>query len=197
MRKTCGFLCVAFCLFLVVPQSKADPVSVCDAIAGNLVTNCGFETGDFTNWTLSGNDVSGELGNLYGVEGTDPFDGFSPNSGSNQAYFADLVSNATTLQQIITTVANDTYTVSWFLLQDTTPGTGEGSNEFSASFGGTSLVSLSNVAVQGYTEYSYYVTATSSSSALDLTLGNGLGEFLWTMSASWIPRPFPSPRPGR
>src|SRR5690242_21749347 len=29
--------------------------SQCDAVAGNLVTNCGFETGDFTGWTLSSN----------------------------------------------------------------------------------------------------------------------------------------------
>src|SRR5712692_8865885 len=32
----------------------AAPVSQCDAVSGNLVANCGFETGDFTNWTLSG-----------------------------------------------------------------------------------------------------------------------------------------------
>ena len=25
--------------------------SLCDSIAGNLVANCGFETGDFTGWT--------------------------------------------------------------------------------------------------------------------------------------------------
>jgi hypothetical protein len=193
MRKTCGFLCAAFCLFLAVPQSKAD---TCGSIAGNLVTNCGFETGDFTGWTLSGNDVSaGTLGSLYGVEGTDPIDGFSPNSGSNQAFFADLDSNATTLQQNIATVANDTYTVSWFLLQDTTPTAGDYSNEFSASFGGTSLVSLTMMPVQGYTKYSYSVTATSSSTALDLTFGNGLGEFLLDdvsvqdVSASPVPEP--------
>ena len=29
--------------------------SICDGIAGNIVSNCGFESGDFTSWTRSGN----------------------------------------------------------------------------------------------------------------------------------------------
>jgi hypothetical protein len=174
MRKIYGFICIAFCLFLAVPQSKAD---ICGTTPGNLVANCGFETGDFTSWTLAGNDVPGQGGVLYGVEGTDPIDGIAPNSGSNQAFFADLVSNATTLSQSITTVPTDQYTVSFYLAQDTTPSAGY-SNAFSASFGGDTLVSLSAMPVQGYTEYSYTVDATSASSVLSLTFGNGLGEFL-------------------
>jgi hypothetical protein len=52
------------------------------------------------------------------------------------------------------------------------------SNEFSASFGGTSLVSLTAVPVEGYTEYTYILDATSSSSLLSLTFGDDLGFFL-------------------
>jgi hypothetical protein len=176
MRKTCGLICFAFCLFLGVRQSKAD---TCGSIAGNLVANCGFESGDFTSWTTSGNDVPLTLGNLYGVEGVDPFDGISPNSGDNQAFFADLVANSTTLQQMIATTATDLYTVSFFVAQDTSIGKQDTeSNGFSASFGGVTLTSLTGVPVQGYTEYSFLVTASSSSSLLSLTFGNDLGEFL-------------------
>jgi hypothetical protein len=175
MKKFLGFTCFASCLLLCVPAHAA---SDCDAIAGNLVANCGFETGDFTSWTLSGNDVPTELGNLYGVEGTDPFDGIGPHSGSSQAYFGDLDANATTLSQAIATIPTDQYTVSFFLVQDTPPVTSPYSNEFSASFGGTSLVSLTAVPVEDYTEYSYTLDATSSSSLLSLTFGNDLGEFL-------------------
>jgi hypothetical protein len=176
MRKTFAFLCTAFCLFVAVPQSKAD---TCGSIAGNLVANCGFETGSFSSWTLSGNDVPGEEGNLYGVEGVDPFDGISPNSGNSQAFIGDLVANSTTLQQMINTTATDMYAVTFYVAQDTAIGTQPTeSNGLSASFGGISLVSQTGIPVEGYTKYSILVTATSSSSALTLTFGNDLGEFL-------------------
>jgi hypothetical protein len=182
MKTTTILCCAVFCLFLGLPQSRADTI-ICSANPNNLVTNCGFETGDFTGWTLSGNDVPGEQDNLYGVEGVDPLDGISPNSGSNQAYFADLVANSTTLSQTISTVAGGSYDVSWYLAQDTVPetslcGTVLCSNAFSASFGGVALANLTAVPVQGYTLYSYQAVAASSSSVLSLTLGNDLGEFL-------------------
>ncbi|HTB13143.1 MAG TPA: hypothetical protein VK752_16285 [Bryobacteraceae bacterium] len=144
---------------------------------GNLVANCGFESGDFAGWTLAGNDVPGEQGNLYGVEGVDPFDGIAPHSGSFQAYFADLDANATTLSQSIATTSGTSYTVTFYLAQDTAT-IPPYSNEFSASFGGTSLVSMTGAPVEGYTKYSYTAMATSSSTLLSLTLGNDLGEYL-------------------
>lgn len=174
MKKYTAFSCIAFCLFFGATQSKA---SDCATVAGNLVTNCGFETGDFTGWTLAGNQVPGQLNNLYGVEGVDPFDGISPNSGNFQAFFGTLDSNATTLSQDIVTTAGDFYTITFYVAQDTTPSSQYG-NELMASFGGASLANLSDVAVEGYTEYTYGITAASGASTLDLTFGNGLGEFL-------------------
>jgi hypothetical protein len=152
-------------------------VSLCDSNPANLVANCGFETGDFTGWTLAGNDVPTESGFQYGVEGVDPLDGISPNSGDYQAYFADLVANSTTLSQTIATVAGGEYEVSWYMAQDTAP-VSPYSNQFAASFGGLSLVSASVVPVQGYTYYSFELDAPTSSSVLSLTMGNDLGEFL-------------------
>ena len=176
MKKYITFTCIVACLFFCAAQSKAS--SVCDGVADNLVANCGFETGDFTSWTLSGNDVPGQEGVLYGVEGTDPIDGISPNSGSDQAFFADLDSNATKLSQDITTTAGDQYTITFWVAQDTASSSDYG-NELLASFGGTSLVDDSDVVVEGYTEYTYNVGPVSgSSNTLELTFGNGLGEFL-------------------
>lgn len=164
-------------LLVLQPGASAGPISACDANPRNLVANCGFETGDFTSWTLSGNDTPFELGNLYGVEGTDPFDGMSPNSGSFQAYFADLVSNATTLSQNIATNVGVTYQISWFLAQDT-PLVAPYSNSFSMSFGGNPVAQLTALPVQSYTEYSYGWEAMAASTNLSFTIGNDLGEFL-------------------
>ena len=110
------------CLLMVQGQGKA--ASICEAAAGNLVANCGFETGDFTSWNSTGNDTPAEQDNLYGVEGVDPFDSIAPNSGDNQAFFADLVANSTTLSQTITTNPGDTYAISFYLAQDTDPASG-------------------------------------------------------------------------
>jgi hypothetical protein len=112
----------------------------------------------------------------YGVEGTDPLDSIAPNSGSFQAFFADFVSNTTTLSQTITTIAGDPYSISWFLAQDTTP-VSPYTNSFTSSFGGP-VVTLSGIPAQGYTEYTYWSTATSTSTTLDFTFGNDLGEYL-------------------
>jgi len=180
MRTISALTCAAASLFLGIQQAKAASASICDSITGNLVTNCGFETNDFTGWSLSGNDVPAELNNLYGVEGQDPLDLISPHSGNDQAYIADFVSNATTLSQTLTTVPGGEYTVSLYLAQDTAPDSGGPgfSNEFDATFDGITVDDLTDVPEEGYTEYTDTFDVTDSSSVLDITLGNDLGEFL-------------------
>jgi hypothetical protein len=172
-------------LGLAAASLASASTSFCDATPQNLVQNCGFETGDFTSWTTSGSDVTlGQLGNLFGVEGTDPFDGISPNSGSFQAFFADLDPNATTISQTLNTVAGVTYQVSWFLAQDTPPdptltcGGTPCTNLLTVSFGGTTLTDLTGIPQQGYTLYSFASEATSSSTVLSLAIGNSAGESL-------------------
>jgi hypothetical protein len=190
-KISAAVLCSSFCLFVGLQQAKAT-ASICDAVAGNLVANCGFETGDFTGWTLTGHDVPGELNNLYGVEGTDPLDGIAPNSGMFQTFIADLSSNPTTLSQTLATVAGGGYTITFFLAQDTSP-TSNNPNKFSASFDGNTLASLASVPMEGYTEYLYYGSASSTSTVFSLTLGNDLGEFLLDDVSVVSGTPEPSP----
>jgi len=191
MKKQMLLGTIALSLALFAPESRAS--TACTSVTNNLVSNCGFETGDFTGWTLSGNDVSqGLQGNTFGVEGQDP-DGTNPNSGNFQAYFGDQVSNATTLSQSILTTASDTFTISFFLAQDTTPSS-EYNNELVVSFAGATLADLTGIPVKGYTEYTYTGTATSSSSVFSLTLGDGLGyELLDDVSITQNAPPTPEP----
>lgn len=189
MKKNIQKSLLAAGMLMVASASFAAP-SMCDAIVANLVANCGFETGAFSGWTLSGNDVPGAEGNLYGVEmGPDPVDGISPNSGDYQAYIADLAANATTLAQTLPTQAGDSYLISFALAQDTVPGAGEGSNILNATFGATTLINQVNVPVEGYTNYSFMTVATTDTTTLSLTAGNGLGEFLLDDVSVTVPEP--------
>jgi len=115
----------------------------------NLITNGGFETGNFSGWTQGGN--TGSTGVV-----TSGFDGYAPNGGS---YFAALgpVGSDGTLSQTFHDVAGQALSVSFYLASD-----GRTANDFSASFDGTSLVHLVNAGAQGYTLYSYDVTGTGT-----------------------------------
>ena len=49
-----ALLCGIFGLFCAMPAVAESPIaSICDAVSGNLLLNCGFETGDFAR--LAGN----------------------------------------------------------------------------------------------------------------------------------------------
>ena len=121
----------------------------------NLVANGNFATGDFTDWTLGGNDTPAYQ--LY----------VSTNAQGASTYAADLdpVGADGTLSQTIATTAGQTYTLSfWLDMQD------GGANNFSAIWNGQTLLSLTNVVnSSGYTEYTYTVTATSSTSTLEFS----------------------------
>jgi hypothetical protein len=57
MRKLLGLFTLVVCSLWIAFPAAAD----------QLVSDGGFETGNFTGWHLSGNDVPLALGNLYGV----------------------------------------------------------------------------------------------------------------------------------
>jgi hypothetical protein len=92
-------------------SSQAMGSSLCIAVAGNLVSNCGFETGAFTSWTIGGNTLN-PGGNYYGV------DAFDTNSGNYGAYMSqDFIDGGTApvdLSQTIATTAGAMYSFSFF-----------------------------------------------------------------------------------
>jgi hypothetical protein len=139
----------------ILPSSVADPPSVCDAIAGNLVANCGFETGDFTAWTTT----PAMMGSVFDVAD------FAAHSGTFGAFLAATTPpDRDTIAQSISTIAGDTYTIAFFLRN-----TFEPANQFIAMFGATTLLSLTDSPSFPYTEFTDTVVATGSSTMLSFS----------------------------
>jgi methionine-rich copper-binding protein CopC len=131
------------------------PYTATFTISSNLVTNGGFETGDFTAWTQSGDTGS------TGVTGT--FDGTAPHSGSFHAHFGPTGSLGF-IAQTLSTIAGASYTLTFWLshpYSDSTAGT-----EWLVRVGGTTLRDVQNAGNFGYTQFTFTFTATSSSTVL-------------------------------
>ncbi len=145
------------------PGPAPDPPSLCDSIAGNLVMNCGFETGDFTDWTRSGN-----LGFTGVTNGS--VEGLSAHSGSYFAFLGPIGSDGF-ISQTLATTAGATYQLQWFLGSD-----GGTPNDFDAEINGVPLFSQTNIPSTGatYTLYAESFVGTGSD-ALTFSFRNDPG----------------------
>jgi hypothetical protein len=154
------------------------------ACAQNLVQNPGFEDtvdeGDGAatstpDWTATPSEGTvfvsggGHTGNWFAL-----FQARSPDEAA-----------AGTLSQAIATVPSTTYVVSFFL-----GNTSEGTNTFTAKFGGQTVLSLVNAPPGGYQEYSAMVTATSASTVLSFSAEHDTSQwFLDDISVEAGPAP--------
>lgn len=139
------------------------------ATAGsNLVANPGFETGSFSDWTVSGT-ISTMPKYTYV---TDVTYAYGPHSGSYYALIGAESTDPLTLSQTISTIAGDQYTFSWYLASDSSE-----ENQFTATWNGSTVSSQSDIGVQGYTLYSFTETATSSSTTIAFSIYNNPGYF--------------------
>jgi len=116
------------------------------ALATDLIVNGGFETGDFTGWTV----VAGATE----VQPSGGLGGYSAHSGNYYAALGSVGSDGT-LSQTFTDTAGETLTLSYWLASNgTTP------NDFNTYINGTLVDSLTNIPTQPYTLYSFVFTAT-------------------------------------
>lgn len=181
MRTTLSIIALLGIAAVGSTQAKAD--DICAAVAGNLVQNCGFETGDLTNWTVSGTDSgANQYGYEYGVDQLEVY------SGNYSAFFG-AIGGVMDVDQTTGSVAGQAYLVSFELGQDTTAFSPY-VNNVNVTFDGISLLSGSQVAVTPYTNYSYVVTAVDSSAVLQFAFRNDTGYWgLDSVEVEAIPEP--------
>lgn len=148
------------------------------AFSDNLLSNPGFETGDFTDWTLTGNT------DFAGVSSS--FDGFSPLAGTYFAFLGPVGSDGFISQTVATTPGTD-YTISWYLGSD-----GSIPNDFSVTFDGIQVFSAANLASTAGQYIHYSVSAPTADAFTTVTFGfrNDPGYLaLDNTSVSTVPEP--------
>jgi len=129
---------------LGAPAAKAD---VC-TVSGNIVNNCGFETGTTAGWTVV--DPSG----FTGVDG-------SPHSGSF-ALFSGAVGTVGTVTQNLVTLPGQSYNLSFWLQSD-----GGTPNEWLVRFNGVTLLDVTNAPAFAYRLFTFNgLVATGASTQL-------------------------------
>jgi hypothetical protein len=117
MRNVIAVVCLVLLPTFVFAQQKALPSpppqadnqppvdSICEGTSSNLLVfvNCGFETGDFTDWTVGGDTT-------YASVGTN-----TVNSGNYAAGFGAIGNYTVLNQQIFTSRSGDTFHVEFWL----------------------------------------------------------------------------------
>ena len=131
MKKQLLFAC-ASALVLASGAARAD-----------LVVNGGFETGDFTGWTLTGN--SGFISITSDAH-----------SGNSAASFG-AVGSPTFLSQILPTTAGSNYSISFWLAN-----LGGPANEFNVEWNGATLSLQTDLQPFPYTQGTFNVVGTGS-----------------------------------
>ena len=123
-----------------------------------LVQNGGFETGDFTDWTLVGDGYNFDF-----VDDGTYFSSIQPHSGNYFALMGEANFEATLTQNLGTT-PGQTYLLSlWMDSPD-----GFNPNEFSVMWNGTTLYDGVNLPALGWTNLQFLVTATANSTPLQM-----------------------------
>ncbi len=161
-------------------------LAVClTASASSIVANGGFETGDFTGWSISGacNGV-GTANPVCNALDSDP----GAHSGLYAGYLGSNPSGV--LSQILVTTVGDAYDLS-FWMAVTTIGGSATPNSISVSWDGSTIYSATNLPSSPYTLFTFSgLTASTADTPLVFNFFNAPADFvLDDVSASAVPEP--------
>ncbi len=155
-----------FVLTAVAAFSVAHPASA------NLITNGGFETGDFTGWTRRG-----ERSDVLGT-----FNGIAPHSGNFQAALHGSPSfDLQYIAQTLATTPGQSYTIDFWLANSLL--LAPPLNFFAVTWGDLVILNLVDESAFPYMEYTFNVTATSDSTTLNFSFRQ---QFFLSAGATWL-----------
>ena len=159
-------------------------VGITQSAKANLVTNGGFETGHISGWAVGS-------GSPHSVGGGRRAKGIPVHSGNFAAFLRDGMYSSrsassrlrdgfsvSSINQFLTTTPGTSYIVNFWLANDNQNGTPN--NSFAVRWGGTNLTSLTDVSNFGYTKYTFNVTASTATTALQFRFSHDFnaGGFL-------------------
>jgi hypothetical protein len=148
-----------------------------------IVQNGGFETGDFSFWTLTG-DPSGSSSLV-----DDGSDFITPYDGTYAAALSEFGSVAD-LSQTLPTLAGKPYLLSFWLENVDVFGFGTIPNEFLVSWNGTAISSQFNQPAYDWTYFQFVVVATTNNTVLQFGFRNDNAAFgLDDVSVTPLPVP--------
>jgi len=158
--------------FLAITALAAASLGISGIASANLLTNGDFETGTFIGWTASGLTCSGVgAGYSAATSGCFGYDADPGAHGGTSAAYLGTAAGGGIISQSFATAIGDAYLVDFYLAigaynQISAP------NALTVNAGGSSLLSLTDAAAQGFAHYTYQFIATSSTSSLVFTHAN-------------------------
>ena len=139
-------------------------------VSQSLAANGGFETGDFTGWTLNGSGGSDNF-----VAGSASISGITPHAGSYYAALGQIGTPLGYLSQTLPTAGGQKYLLSLWLYNPTNaisgrrpPFTTNFPNEFSVAWNGGTLYDNVDFARTAWTNLQFVVAATGAATVLQI-----------------------------
>jgi hypothetical protein len=138
---------------ILLTLTAAAALSFAHPASANLITNPGFETGNFSGWTAFGAGiVNGTINNV------------PPHSGNFQAVFFSGL-----LTQSVATTPSASYTIDFWVAR-----TGDANGNLNVIWGGSTILSITNQSAFGYTHYTFTETASTASTTLLFDFNNDI-----------------------